>query len=250
MDASSWNGPETPNRRKTIIEMLSLGALFTAGAAFSPTLLADENPDATRSPIRNEARDFRVYPKNRKEINRENIVMQRRDFSCGAAALATVFRYYWREPANEDIFLRLIQANLNFEEFRDRVRNGLTLTDLQNAADDVGYEAVIGTLTLAELGESLLPLIVGITVNDYDHFVVVRGVIRDYVYLADPIYGRVRTPADQFAKSWQENAILAVIKPGADPMKSSPLFVTDYEASRGQLNNLVIRNQITGRLFP
>lgn len=250
MDASAVNGMETPSRRMVVSKILSLGVLLTGRVGFCPAVLADENPDATRSPIRNDARDFSVYPKNRKELNREDIVMQRRDFSCGAAALATVFRYYWREPANEDIFLQLIQANLSLDEFRDRVQNGLTLTDLQNAVDDVGYEAVIGTLTLEELGESLLPLIVGITVNDYDHFVVVRGIVRGYVYLADPIYGRVRTPADQFAESWQENAILAVIKPGADPMKSSPLFVTEYEASRGQLNNLVIRNQITGRVFP
>ena len=65
---------------------------------------------------------------------------------------------------------------------------------------------------------------------------VVRGVVGEYVYLADPIYGRQRVLIKNFEESWQENAILAVIKPGAQPMKTSPLFVTPYEASLGKLN--------------
>ncbi len=238
------------SRRATLFRLVVTGMLCQHGNSFSNLAAAEENPFATKAPIRNQARDFSVFPKNRKQLSREDIVMQRRDFSCGAAALATVFKYYWREAVTEELFLTLIAGRLSVADLKERVENGLTLTDLKRAAQAVKFSAVIGRLTIEKLADSKLPLIVGITVNDYDHFVVVRGVVGDYVYLADPIYGKQRVLIDDFEKSWQENAILAVIKPGAQPMKSSPLFVTPYEASLGKINNLVIRNQITGAVFP
>ena len=238
------------SRRSALFRLPATGMLVQPAVSLWNASDAEENPFATKAPIRNGARDFRVFPKNRKELGREDIVMQRRDFSCGAAALATVFKYYWREAATEELFLTLIARRLSLEELKERIQNGLTLTDLKNAAVAVKYSAVIGRLTLEKLAESKLPLIVGITVNNYDHFVVVRGVVGNYVYLADPIYGKQRMLTDVFAERWQKNAILAIIKPGAKPMKTSPLFVTPYEASLGKLNNLVIRNQITGNMFP
>jgi predicted double-glycine peptidase len=250
MDAAADLPTNGFSRRSALFRLAATGMLVQPAASLWNTADAEENPFATKAPIRNGARDFRVFPKNRKELSREDIVMQRRDFSCGAAALATVFKYYWREAATEELFLTLIARRLSLEELKERIQNGLTLTDLKNAAVAVKYSAVIGRLTLEKLAESKLPLIVGITVNNYDHFVVVRGVVGNYVYLADPIYGKQRMLIDVFAERWQKNAILAIIKPGAKPMKTSPLFVTPYEASLGKLNNLVIRNQITGNMFP
>lgn len=238
------------SRRSMLLRLAVTGMLFQSGDLLLNRAHAEENPFSTKAPIRNQARDFRVFPKNRKELSRQDVVMQRRDFSCGAAALATVFKYYWREAVTEELFLTLIAGRLSLAELKERVQNGLTLSDLKRAAEAVKFSAVIGRLTIEKLADSKLPLIVGITVNDYDHFVVVRGVVGEYVYLADPIYGKQRVLINQFEKSWQENAILAVIKPGAQPMKTSPLFVTPYEASLGNLNNLVIRNQITGPMFP
>lgn len=250
MDASADSTDIGLTRRSTLFRLAVGGLLCQSGMSLWNLAGAEENPFATKSPIRNGARDFRVFPKNRKELSREDIVIQRRDFSCGAAALATVFRYYWREAVTEELFLTLIARQLSVADLKERIQNGLTLTDLKKAAELVKYTAVIGRLTLEKLAESKLPLIVGITVNDYDHFVVVRGVVGEYVYLADPIYGKQRVLIDVFAERWQENAILAIIKPGSQPMKTSPLFVTPYEASLGKLNNLVIRNQITGPMFP
>lgn len=250
MNASADSTNRGWSRRSTLLRLAVGGVLCQSGMSLGNVAGAEENPLATKAPIRNGARDFRVFPKNRKELSREDIVTQRRDFSCGAAALATVFKYYWRETVTEELFLTLIARRLSLDELKERIQNGLTLTDLKKAAELVKYSAVIGRLTLEKLGESKLPLIVGITVNNYDHFVVVRGVVGEYVYVADPIYGKQRVPTDIFAERWQQNAILAIIKPGAQPMKTSPLFVTPYEASLGKLNNLVIRNQITGKVFP
>ncbi len=59
-------------------------------------------------------------------IRARNIVLQQRDYSCGAAALATLLRYYWGEPIEEIDVIKEIEAMLTPEELRDRVQNGLS----------------------------------------------------------------------------------------------------------------------------
>ncbi len=87
--------------------------------------------------------------------------MQKRDFSCGAAALATLAKYYWGDDVTEDHFLRGLDGLLTREEVVDRIKNGLALTDLKKAADKVGYNASIGRLTFQQLTEAKVPLLVG-----------------------------------------------------------------------------------------
>ena len=41
-----------------------------------------------------------------------NIVMQKTDYSCGAAALATICKYYWGDNVDEDLFLRSLDGIL------------------------------------------------------------------------------------------------------------------------------------------
>ena len=179
-----------------------------------------------------------------------NIVMQKQDYSCGAAALATVARYYWGDPVGEHYFLSTIVGMLSVQQLEDRVENGLTMTDLRLAAVKLGYVASIGRLSYQELTESKVPLVVGITVRDYDHFVVYRGSDGYYVYLADPIRGNIRLPAWEFVQQWQQNAVLVVAKPGQGVREHSPLTVMHNETLQGETNrNFVRRNALPAPQF-
>jgi hypothetical protein len=177
------------------------------------------------------------------ELKRRNIVMQRRDYSCGAAALATVGRYYWGDNVDEDLFLRSLDSILTDEEIADRIENGLAMSDLRKAAVDVGYQAVVGKLTFDKLMESKVPVIVGISPGGHDHFVVYRGTDGMWVYVADPIRGNVRMPIREFTKQWQENAILVIHKPGQKVKTTSPLHVSWEETQLGKTNDQLIRTQ-------
>ena len=88
-------------------------------------------------------------------------------------------------------------------------------------------------------------MIVGIVVDEFDHFVVFRGIDDRYVYLADPARGNVRTEIDTFEKQWQKNAVLVVVKPGDEEKKKSALSLTPEESSLGELNRLYLRDQGT-----
>ncbi len=204
----------------------------------------------TRSPYRDELLKSQVYVKNARQLRNENVVMQQRDFSCGAAALATVLNYYWGENVSETALLVIIAKLLSPQELQDRVLNGLTLTDLKNVAQVGGYTAVLGKLSIEKLAESKLPLVVAITVNDYDHFVVVRGMDDEFVYIADPIYGKKKELIEVFEDQWQQNAILAVIKPGEPPKENSPLSVQEIETKSYLQGKQFIQFQLTGRVNP
>ena len=197
------------------------------------------------SPIRDQKRTFRRHVTSWIDLRKQNVVMQKRDYSCGAAALATVIRYHWGDAMTESELLVELVKMLTVDQMKERIKNGLSLTDLRRLAVRVGYTATIGRLEFEKLSESKVPVIVGIVINDYDHFVVFRGTDGRYVYLADPARGNVRTPVPEFLKQWQKNALLVIVKPGVDPEKQSPLKVRPEEKSLGELNKFYLRDTVT-----
>jgi predicted double-glycine peptidase len=224
---------------------LARGLIIVIGLALSVSG-ADETPQQpARSPVRDPKHEFRRYARSWIEIRNQNIVMQQRDYSCGAAALATVIRHHWGDAITELQLLEDVVDMLSDEEMKDRIEHGLSLTDLRKLAVRAGYTASIGTLTFDKLKESKIPLIVGIVVNEFDHFVVVRGTDAYYVYLADPARGNVRTPIPQFVEQWQKNAVLVVVKPGVDPLQESPLKVQPDEIVLGETNRRYLRERLS-----
>jgi uncharacterized protein len=237
-----------PHRVITCLMAASISLAFaTLLSAEASTRTHQGNPEESQAPVRDESRNFEVYIKNARQLRNENIVMQQRDFSCGAAAVATIVNHFWDDQATETGLLIALAMTLTEEELKDRVENGLTLTDLKRVCERFGYQAVLGRLTLDKLAESKIPLLVGITVNDYDHFVVIRGADDRYVYLADPAVGRQRVPLAEFAKQWQKNTVLAIIKPNTRPPSQSALSVTLEDRRFGESNDAFLRNSITGR---
>jgi predicted double-glycine peptidase len=195
------------------------------------------------APIRDGRHQFQLKVPNYITLRNRNIVMQQRDFSCGAACLATILRYYWGDDVTEEMVLEPLDKLLTAEETADRIQNGLAMSDLRRAAVKMGYQSVVGTTTFAKLGEMKVPAIVGIEPSGHKHFVVLKGTFGAWVYLADPIRGNIRMPAWEFVQQWQKNAILVVYKPGEKIKQYSPLSVTEADIRFGELNDQIIRSQ-------
>jgi uncharacterized protein len=214
-----------------------------AGIMLAFTVIAIPSGVHAQTPIRDQDHIFQKDSCSWKQLKELHIVMQKRDYSCGAAAFATILRYYWGDNVTEEQILLEIEKILTPEEMKDRIKNGLAISDLRRAAVEMGYLSTIGTLSFHELTESKVPLLVGITPNGYKHFAVYRGVDCDWVYLADPIRGNIRVSFIDFCSQWQKNAALVVAKPNQEPPKTSPLSVMCYEVQLGELNNQLIRTQ-------
>jgi hypothetical protein len=202
------------------------------------------------APVRDGERTFQQHVTSWTSLRKENVVMQQRDYSCGAASLATLIRYHWGDSVSETQLLREALQMLTAEEMQDRIKNGLSLTDLRRLAVRVGYQAAIGRQEFDKLAQVKIPLIVGIVVNGFNHFVIYRGTDGEFVYLADPARGNIRTLIPEFKQQWQQNAVLVVIKPGVNPERDSALHLSPWEKRLGETNRAHLRRHMTSALPP
>jgi predicted double-glycine peptidase len=181
-------------------------------------------------------------------LHQEHVVMQRYDYSCGAAALTTMFVYYFRDAVTEQrvldtIFTRLKNAPGTKNQVEDRVKNGLSMLDLQQAAADLGYQSAVAKITLEQTRKLEAPVVVRIIKNDFKHFVVLRGIVDEHAFLADPIRGNIRIREAEFLRQWNYVALF-LGKEGFGLPKDHPL------ALHVSLPVAVEREQARRALFP
>lgn len=134
------------------------------------------------------------------EMRQENVVMQRWDNSCAAAALATVLTYDKGFPITEEQVARGMLRQT--DPLRVRHRGGFSLLDMKRYAAQVGFESDgYSDMTLEDLFAQAT-MIVPIRARGYDHFVVVRKVTDHDVHIADPGFGNYRMRRSSFAAAW------------------------------------------------
>ena len=173
--------------------------------------------------------------------------MQQKDYSCGAASLATVLKHYWgKDIAEQDVLLAL-ERSLRPMALKDRVENGLTMADLKVVSDRMGYDAAVGKLaSINKLAESKIPVILAIKVEgDLSHFVVYRGTANGFIYLADPVLGNIRVSSCEFDRTWINKAVFVVTLPGKTSSAVSGLALREEEIMQGRLNTQVIRRKLS-----
>ncbi|MFG0261324.1 MAG: C39 family peptidase [Novipirellula sp. JB048] len=210
------------------------------------TAEAQQQSIAGRSVVRDPRFTFRKPVDSWRERKTRHVVMQQRDYSCGAAALATVLRYYWGHDVAEATVLDVVEAMLTPEELLERAEEGLTMADVEAAAVKMGYQAMVGTTTIDKLSESKVPLIIVVNLGGTNHFVVVRDIIDGCVFLADPLRGNLRISIAGLQQVWIQNAILVVAPEGETQSSRSQMQVTAKERIEGYLNRQVIRREVSG----
>ncbi len=154
--------------------------------------------------------------KSMKDLRDQRLVKQRFDYSCGAAALATILRYGFGDEVTERDILTELFDLLPEDEEGLRRKEGFSLLDLQHVAQARGYNAQGFRLEPQHLAKLGCPVIVFIEPRGYKHFAVLRGVKGDRVYLADPSRGNIRMPAYRFLEGWlgeEGKGIVFVIEP-------------------------------------
>jgi predicted double-glycine peptidase len=130
------------------------------------------------------------------------VVKQQRDYSCGAAALATLMIYYFGDETSERNILDVLVAGLTPDELKGKQKSGFTLLDLRRVAQTKGYQAAGFKLTSDQLKQLATPVIVFVQPFGYKHFAVLRGIDRGRVFLADPSRGNLRMSMGRFLSEW------------------------------------------------
>lgn len=134
------------------------------------------------------------------EKRQENVVIQRWDNSCAAAALATILTYDMGFPITEE---RVAQAMMmKTDPLRVKHRGGFSLLDMKRYAAQAGFESDgYSGMNVADLA-ARTPMIVPVRVRGYHHFVVVRHADENEVHIADPGFGNYRLRTPRFVANW------------------------------------------------
>jgi predicted double-glycine peptidase len=141
-----------------------------------------------------------------------DLVQQKTDFSCGAAALATILRQaYWLDVNEEQI----IEGMLSHSD-KDLVRvQGFSMLDMKRYVESIGLRARGYRVAPETLNDIKIPVVVLMDIRGYKHFVVMQKVHQGWVYIGDPVLGHKRYKVDDFVKGWN-GIIFAVIGQGYD----------------------------------
>lgn len=141
-----------------------------------------------------------------------NLVEQKTDFSCGAAALATILRQaYWMD-VDEDHVIKGMLVNAN----QDLVRTqGFSMLDMKRYLESINMRARGYRIAPEVLVTIKVPVVVLLDIRGYKHFVVLQRADKDWVYIGDPVLGNKRYARDDFVKGWN-GIVFAVLGEGYD----------------------------------
>lgn len=151
---------------------------------------------------------FNVPVKSLVALRYKDIVRQSADLSCGAAALATLLRYYYGDDLTE---ADVIRGAISVGDKEKIHKYGFSMLELKRYSEKLGFESEgFRVDDVNNLKDLKIPVLALVNNRGYNHFVVLKGVADGKVLLADPAFGNRARPLDGFQDEFG-NAILAVV---------------------------------------
>lgn len=139
----------------------------------------------------------------------KNIVKQEHDYSCGSAALGTLMNHCLGEQLSEK---QIISGLMKYGD-AEQIKNlrAFSLWDMQQFVEALGYKAGGFSADLNDLkNPEQWPCIVPIELFGYRHFVVLKAIHKDHVFVADPWRGNGSYPLNVFTKMWYKSILFKV----------------------------------------
>lgn len=143
-----------------------------------------------------------------REARFRHLVRQHTDYSCGAAALATILRHAYHLDADEATVIEGMMAVSDPEVVHAR---GFSLLDIKRYVEALGMRGRGYRVDEERLRTLRVPGIVLMDVGGFRHFVVIKQVIGDIVEIGDPMLGNRSVPIAEFMASWPSRAVFIVI---------------------------------------
>ncbi len=164
------------------------------------------------------------------------MVPQDLDYSCGAAALATLLHHYYAEPVDEQSVTLAMLEGGDQEKIR---REGFSLLDMKRYAESLGYQTKGFAIRADVLDRLAIPAITLINTSGYSHFVVLKGSRDGEVFLADPALGNRAMRRSEFLGEWSGAIFFVAGKrdPSAGP-SSLELLEAKMDSPRDEVRRL------------
>lgn len=179
---------------------------------------------------------LRVLVKPAAEMDKDHLVKQGYDFSCGAASLAIVLNHYLGENFTEK---QVIAGLMHYGDAGQIAkRQAFSMLDMKRFVTELGYVGEGYRAELDDLKTLTTPCILPISIMNYRHFVVFRGIYKGHIFLADPWRGDISYTIDDFYDSWYDKVIFVVSPPeggqtiSALKLKEEDLVFMDEDRAR------------------
>lgn len=150
---------------------------------------------------------FNLKVTTMKDIPFRTVVRQQYDYSCGSAALATLLHHHYGVEVGEDEVFKAMYAAGDQAKIR---KSGFSLLDMYNYLEGLGFKADGYRATYDQLARAKAPAIAMISVGNYRHFVVIKGVRDDKVLVGDPALGMKTYTRQEFAQVW--NGVIFAVR--------------------------------------
>lgn len=149
-----------------------------------------------------------IHVENLVSLKFKKVVRQAYDLSCGAAAVATLLKYYWNE---DDVTEKgIIESMVEIGDQEKIQKFGFSLLEMKRFVEKAGYVSRGFRLKNADtLARLKVPVISLISVRGYAHFVVIKSVKNGHVFIADPAFGNRVVPLQSFYDEW--NKVILVV---------------------------------------
>lgn len=159
-----------------------------------------------------------------------NLVRQHTDYSCGAAALATILKHAYHLNTDEATVIEGMMGVADPELVRQR---GFSLLDIKRYVESLGMRGRGYRVNEERLKNLRVPGLVLMDVRGFRHFVVLKQVRDDMAEIGDPILGNRVVPLNEFLESWPSRAVFVVI--GSDFDRNTVLLQPSEKPSARML---------------
>lgn len=151
------------------------------------------------------------------ELRFTDMIAQKKDYTCGAASLATLLTHHYGldvsegdvlavanvEDGNKVALTAEAEADSVAEAKPDNVKiEGFTYADLARFSAAFGFTAKGIKTDYSTLRNLKRPVIAYLEGDGFNHFVVIRQVTADWIYVADPTWGNRRYVRGRFEDIW------------------------------------------------
>lgn len=163
----------------------------------------------------------RLPIKTWKSLRDASVEKQDKDYSCGAAAVATILRSFY----NQDVY----EKDVLGEIARGGGEGTSSFSDLERAVDKFGFKAAGFSASFDNLRIVKIPSIVYLRYRNKDHFSVIRGIDdKGVVWLGDPSWGNRKFTMHQFKAMWETRS--------DDTLKGKYLLIIPKDKESTELN--------------
>ncbi len=143
--------------------------------------------------------------KSGQELAFNNITRQEYDYSCGSAALTTLYRGYLGLSVSEQ---QVMVGMLKFGETeRIQSRRSFSMLDMKRLTEALGYPSGGFSAEMSDLEHLEHPAIVSINYAGFRHFVVIKAARSGKVYVADPAMGHRSFTYPDFEELWEQKVL-------------------------------------------